>query len=423
MQKQELITTEDSLSLPPSFIVHPSGELKDFIEATIIDIEGGKKREKTEDNTLPLFNLKQLDKYLKTTPLKTIDRNIPLEKNLAEIPKAIYSKNIKKNSVIFENEEIKTDLGSKYGAWTGKDERLFLGVICRRTGVYKYKNKEYLVAYFTTYEALADLKLARGGANRKWMHKACMKLGNSTLSHSKFLARDKKSYDVINRPIFQTYAARILEEDEIQKGYHLFVWDNLYYINYVRQEFKYINFKRWLQLPDDLTRAVYTYLKKKLGKQTYYSENIYSLIKRIGIQEQTRRIAKKYLLNKIDYLSAKKDFGKHKLKDDIISIYPARKNEELSNRILEWLYRPTFNNWIKSPKPQMINKINGLIKNYGDAKIEEIFLSSAEHRADPHPMHFIEGIKKLEEEEEPITEQITHKEIQKLKEKAGLIGT
>ena len=420
MTEPNLQQTYDASKLPQGFIINPMNELREFINETIDNIEGGQKKEKSVDRTLPLFNTRELDKLLRNTPIRKIDRNIPIEKNLAEIPKAVYSDNIKKYSVTFENDEIKTAIGSKSGAWTGRDERLFLGVVCRRTGLYKYKGKEYLIAYFTTYEALSDLNMSKDGRTRRWLNQSCLKLGDTSLTHNRFLSPDKKSFDVVNHPLFQTYGARIIEEKHRNKGYHLFVWDNLYYSSYVKQEVKYINFKRWLQLPDDLTRAVYTYLKKKLGKQTYYSENIYTVIKRIGILEQTRRIAKKYLLNKIDYLTAKKDFGNYKLKNDIITIYPTKNNPELNNRILQWLYMDSFNNWVKTPKPQMINKINTLIKNYGDSRIEELFLNSAEHRADPHPSHFLESIKKMEEIEEPITEQITPQEIKKLRKKAGI---
>ena len=410
----------DPAKLPQGFVYNPVNELRDFVNEAIDDIEGGKKREKSADLTLPHFDTRELDKHLRNTPIHKIDRNIPIEKNLAEIPKAIYSDNIKKNSVTFENDEIKTDIGSKFGAWTGRDERLFLGVVCRRTGLYKYNEKEYLIAYFTTYEALSDLNLAKDGRTRRWLNQSCLKLGDTSLTHNRFLSPDKKSFDVTNRPIFQTYGARIIEEEHRNKGYHLFVWDNLYYISYVKQAVKYINFNRWLQLPDDLTRAVYTYLKKKLGSQTCYSENIYTLIKRIGIQEKVRRIAKRYLLNKIEFLVTKRDFSKYNLRDEVLTIYPTKNNPELCNRILDWLYRDVFNNWVRATKPQMINKLNTLIKNYGDSRIEEIFLNAAEHRADPHPSHFLAGIKNLEETEEPITEQLTPQQIKKLRSKAGI---
>lgn len=65
----------------------------------------------------------------------------------------------------------------------------------------------------------------------------------------------------------------------------------------------------------------------------------------------------------------------------------------------------------------MATKINTLIKNYGDKKIEQIFMNSAQYRGNPHPRHFIAEIKLLEGEIEPVTEKLTSKERRKMIDK------
>ena len=130
-------------------------------------------------------------------------------------------------------------------------------------------------------------------------------------------------------------------------------------------------------------------------------------------------MAKKILRNKLDWLTEKKDFEKYRIKDDIFSIFPTKKHPELRERIIEWIYRDVFKDWVRAPEPVMRTKLDTLIKNYGPGRIQELYLESAELTANPHPSKFFQAIRKLQGEEEPITEKLTATEVKKLRKKHG----
>ncbi|MBA7656672.1 hypothetical protein ES703_64599 [subsurface metagenome] len=305
---------------------------------------------------------------------------------------------------------------------TGFDERVLWGIIAYRFTEYQRHGKGYFLSYFTTYDVMKDLNLGTSGAVRQRVKKSIEKIGGMIIKYKNFkVIKDsgKQTVNILKQyPVFKYSETAEVKDEKHEKCYHVFIWNDMFCYNFVNQYVKYISKQRFVDITDDLARRTWIYLSCKLGNQPSYQENIPSVLDRVGITTKSNKTrAVKILKEKLDYLVEKKDIGRYIIKNDILTVYPVKKYPELSNRILDWLYRDTFNNWIKTPKPKMINKINTLIKNYGDAKIEEIFLASAQHRADPHPRHFIEGIKQLEAEEEPVTEQLTRQEIQKLKEK------
>jgi len=401
----------------------PESELKEFIDSKIDFLEGKPFDAEAGYDAPELFEMTQLEK--RTSSPLSLTHNVRIERNLIEVPIAIYSGKIKTNWVEFKKGDIETKVGTPDGALTGFDERILWGIIAYRFTEYQRNGKGYYLSYFTTYDVINDLNLGNSGAVRQQVKKSIEKIGGLMIKYKNFRVMKESGKQTINirkqYPVFKYTETADVKDEKHEKSYHVFIWNDMFCYNFVNQYVKYIPKQRFIDIPDDLMRRTWIYLSCKLGNQPSYSENLPSLIARVGITTKSNKTrAVKILKDKLDYLIAKKDLGSYRIKNDILTVYPVRKYPDLQQRILDWLYGDVFNNWVRAPKPQMINKINTLIKNYGDSRIEELFLNAAEHRADPHPSHFIESIKQLETTEEPITEQLTPGEIAKMKEKAGL---
>ena len=398
------------------------GEIKDFIDSSINNIEGKLfNSPATDKQSLTLFDMNKLDRK-KHSDL-AMNRNIMMERNLIEVPIAVYSKKAKKNWVEYKNKDTETKVGTPDGALTGFDERIFWGVVGHRSKLYIKNDKVYYVSYFTTYDVIKDLSLASGGRVRKIINNSINKLGNMIINYKNFKVshgkdNGAKTVEFIDRsPMFKYSGTRTVRDDTHEKNYHLFIWNDPFSYNMVNEYVKYISKQRYIEITDDLTRRIWIYLSCKLGVQKSYSENLKSLLDSAGITRKNLTRAVQTLTDKLDYLVEKKDFEKYTIKDRILTIYPTHKFPDLRDRILDWLYRDCFNNWVQTPRPVMATKLNTLIKNYGDRKIEDIFLNTAEYRGNPHPRHFLDEIKRLESEIEPITEQLTTGERRKLIDK------
>jgi len=433
-KKSELLDKARDMGLPVSRIqpleLSP-GALKTYIDSKIDFIEGKVFKKPTdialsssEGQNLELFDMNQLER---STPLNPAPKqNIMVERNLIEVPIAKYAKQIVTNWVKFKKNNIETSVGTPHGALNGFDERLLWGVIAYRFQEYHHNGQSYYISRFTSYEAMKELKLAKTGFFRQKINDSSKKLGSLIINYKnfRFIENGEKKYVELDEqyPMFKYQGTAHVKDELREKSYHIFIWNDMFAYNFVNQYVKYLSKQRFVEIKDDLTRRLWMYLSCKLGAQKIYNENITSLLERVGINEvrTNKPMATKILKNKLSYLTEHKDFENYRIKNDVLTIFPTRKHPELRDRILNWLYRDTFNKWVQTPREIMRTKLDTLIKNYGSNKIQEVFLATAEYHAAPHPTHFLRAVKELENTVDPVTTQITHSEIQKLKKKAGL---
>jgi len=399
------------------------------VDSKIDFIEGKVFRKPTApseptDMNLELFDMNNLER---STPLNPAPRqNIMVERNLIEVPIAKYSKQTVTNWVRFKKNNLETMIGTPHGALNGSDERLLWGVIAYRFQEYHHNGQSYYISRFTNYDVIKDLQLTNNGTVRTRINHSVKKLGSLTINYKNFRVVENNTKRTVELdeqyPMFKYQGTAHVRDEDREKSYHIFIWNDMFAYNFVNQYVKYISRQRFVEIRDDLTRRIWMYLNCKLGAQRIYSENIASLLDKIGIGEArtNMRMARKILQDKLATLTTHRDFEKYSLRNDILTIFPTRKHPELRDRILNWLYRDVFNGWVQTPRQIMQTKLDTLIKNYGSNRIQEIFLATAEYHAAPHPTHFLRAVRELETTEDPVTSQLTRQEIQKLRKKVGL---
>ncbi|MBA7495401.1 hypothetical protein ES702_05983 [subsurface metagenome] len=400
------------------------GELKDFIDSKIDFIEGKIfEKDKLPDRNFTLFDMSKIEKQKYTD--SPVNQNIMIERNLLEVPIANYSDKTKTNWIIFENKDksIITKTGTPDGALTGFDERVLWGEVTYKFKFYVRNNKVCLVSAFTTYDTMKDLNLAKSGAVRQKVNSSIEKLGKVLINYKKFNIKSEKSNKIIelseDYPLFKYRGSVKVKDEERERSYHVFILNDMFSYNLINQYLKYVSRKRYIKITDDLTRRIWIYLSCKMGKEEKYQEGIDTFLNRVGITDERKDHAIERLKEKLTRLKEKGDIEKYFIsKNKILTIYRAKGNIELTERIIDWLYGDCFNGWVKALEVKMKNKFNTLIRNYGSKRIEGLFNDYA-NAYNSHPKHFLKVIKELEQEE-PITDKLTHKDIQKLKKKAGI---
>jgi hypothetical protein len=239
---------------------------------------------------------------MKQRSLRLDKTSWPVEGNILEYPIADYSRGMisaTKNYVVFQKDDIRTEIGTMYGALKGFDEMVLKAGVSYFTENYDGK----YISNFSLYELAKRLNVKLSGRSSKRLMEALKRCGALTITHNKILhfpkegGREKKS--VLTYAIFK--AAYIPDRDDKNRE-NYFVWNELFADNYFRGYVKYLQTKIYTELTTPVSKRLYEYLDKKIGKDDEYKESIKSLMDKIPIMSANRREAKRILIRNLQIL-------------------------------------------------------------------------------------------------------------------------
>lgn len=206
-------------------------------------------------------------------------KNTPVEANLTEIPIASYKKGVNLPAYItYKDRDITSEVGSMYGCLTGFDEQVLKEGLFSLAVPYH----QYAIFYGSLDQLRKRLGIPKGGRQYAQLKKSLKKLGAVIVHYSHFYhANDQKHDAFFQSPLFDY---TLFLDTEPRNPDILFIFAPPFSANLIRGYHTFLKDKHHRALPTYLTKRIYEYLDKKLGKEkTTHKEKVLRLYPKVSI--------------------------------------------------------------------------------------------------------------------------------------------
>jgi len=221
--------------------------------------------------------------------------DIHLDKNLVEIPIAIYDRKTKEHYVTFESGRGKTEIGSMYGCLTAFDEKVL------KIGIMGYAftipELDYVVSVFSYSQLRAIL---RENVSTKRLRESLKKVGNTVLNFEGFIVNADTGKEIrvlMGAPLIQWHY--LVESGE--KGKSIFLFNPILKTNWLRYYHK-INIADYRKIESPIARKIFEYITHKLTSNFSYAEHWEKLCDKIPITGKQKVKRLKTLLKRLKVL-------------------------------------------------------------------------------------------------------------------------